>query len=155
MISPRWQAGSRAFLLLQRPAIAAYVGVNDDGIKPVAGYRGWRKHIHQVASSGIFAGGSGGVLFSGRSASHVATAGCVRAADADGDVDVLHLPVWLLEADPDGTFFPGPGESLGSTGRILHLEPGCSRDLRILYSFPGLLPDHLATAPRAGGAAGV
>ena len=66
---------------------------------------------------------------------------------------VLHLPLRLLAHYAGDAVLSGSGQSLGRAGRVLHLLPDVGRGLRLRHSLPGILSDHLAAAPRAGGAA--
>ena len=74
-------------------------------------------------------------------------------ADADDDVDVLHLSLRILAHHAGGAVLSGSGQSLGRTGCVLHHLPAAGRGLRIRHSVSRLLSDHLAAAARAGVAA--
>ena len=74
-------------------------------------------------------------------------------AHADDDVDVLHLPLWLLARHAAVQFFQDPANHWGALDAFFIMLPVPRRDLRIRHSLSGILPDHLAAAARAGVAA--
>src|SRR6266700_3888641 len=146
---------------------AACAGVKDDGIGPVAGYRGRGERGNQALTPDFPGFGSRHLLLLSCTSSHLATTGGLRPADSaagtggssqlrllphyshfDDDVAVLHLPVWVLEDCRDGAVFQGSGEPLGSAGCVFYHLPDPGGGLRVFHSFSRVLPDDLAIAPR-------